>query len=162
MLTTQLAVTPSSRPVRDLAAETRIPQPTVSKVLKQLARAGVVTSIRGPQGGYRLARPATEIGVDEIITALEGPIAVTECADERSGSSCAYERRCGVRANWQRINDAVHGALAGITLADMASESSPPLLRIARSSAEANTRAGLAGRSDHPAAPHPDPSPHPA
>ena len=138
MLTTQLAVTPSSRPVRDLAAETRIPQPTVSKVLKQLARAGVVTSIRGPQGGYRLARPATEIGVDEIITALEGPIAVTECADERSGSSCAYERRCGVRANWQRINDAVYAALDGIKLSDMAEPGGARLVQLVRSAGEAN------------------------
>ncbi len=65
---------------RDVADRSQIPQPTVSKVLKQLARAGLVVSERGKHGGYRLARAAGTISVADIIDAVEGPIAVTECS----------------------------------------------------------------------------------
>lgn len=111
--------TPSgSHSVRDIAIMTAVPQPTVSKVLKQLARAGIVTSARGANGGYRLSRPAEQISVVQVIEALEGPIAVTECSGEARGV-CTHEARCGVRANWERINQAVYQALSGISLADM-------------------------------------------
>ncbi|HJL49132.1 MAG TPA: Rrf2 family transcriptional regulator [Polyangiaceae bacterium LLY-WYZ-15_(1-7)] len=70
---------------------------------------------------------------------MEGPIAVTECTDE-SADPCDYERRCGVRANWQRINEAVQSALAEITLAEMAMSSPPPLVALARDRAEAAER----------------------
>lgn len=105
--------------VRDVAAMTAVPQPTVSKVLKQLTRAGVVSSVRGANGGYRLSRPAVQISVVEVIEALEGPIAVTACSGESRGA-CTHEDRCSVRANWERINHAVYQALRGISLADMA------------------------------------------
>ncbi len=120
VLSTHLAGVVGPIAVRDLAAESGIPEPTVRKVLKTLARAGVVTSTRGVNGGYALSRSAEAINVAEIIAALEGPIAVTECTDESVDSSCAHETHCGVRGNWQRINEAVQEALAGITLAEMA------------------------------------------
>src|SRR4051812_6552534 len=74
-----------SRAARDVAETTRIPQPTVSKVLKLLARAGLVASERGKHGGYRLARAASGISVADIVDAVEGPIAVTECSSEQRG-----------------------------------------------------------------------------
>jgi FeS assembly SUF system regulator len=104
---------------RDLAAETDVPLPTVSKILKMLARGGLLISQRGVKGGYRLARSPAEITVAEVIEAVEGPIAMTECA-EASPGECDKEPWCPVRSNWQLINDAVHGALEGITLARMA------------------------------------------
>ena len=70
-------------------------------------------------GGYTLAKAPAAISVAEVIAALEGPIAVTECTDE-SHSDCAVESSCRVRTNWQRINDAVRGALEQITLEEMA------------------------------------------
>jgi FeS assembly SUF system regulator len=102
----------------DLAAEAQLPLPMVSKILKHLAREGLLLSHRGVKGGYSLARPPREISMAEIISALEGPIAITECIDEMG--NCFHEPICQVRSNWQRINDAVRGALAGITLAEMA------------------------------------------
>ena len=139
VLATHLAGQDAPRSVRDLARETGIPQPTVSKVLKTLAKAGLVSSTRGARGGYALARPASRVPISDVIAALEGPIAVTECTDE-SADPCDYERRCGVRANWQRINEAVQSALAEITLAEMAMSSPPPLVALARDRAEAAER----------------------
>ncbi len=137
VLATHLAGSREPHAARDLADETQVPEPTASKVLKKLARAGVVVSQRGAKGGYTLARPAERIGVHEVIEAIEGPIAVTECSDESTDSSCEYEPSCGVRANWQRINHAVLEALAKITLADMALPGTAELVLLARSSKDA-------------------------
>ena len=137
VLATHLADTKGPHAARDLARQTQIPEPTTSKVLKQLSKAGVVASQRGPKGGYTLARPAGEIGIQQVIEAIEGPIAVTECFDETTDSLCEYETNCGVRANWQRINLAVHQALSQITLADMAFPFADTLITIARSGEEA-------------------------
>jgi FeS assembly SUF system regulator len=102
----------------ELAAEARLPLPMVSKILKLLARDGLLASHRGVKGGYSLARPAEEISMAEIIAALEGPIAITECVSVDSG--CSHEALCPASSNWRRINEAVRGALEGITLAEMA------------------------------------------
>lgn len=140
VLASHLAASRRAHAARDVALQTQIPEPTASKVLKKLARAGVVVSQRGAKGGYALARPPQQIGIHEVIEAIEGPIAVTECSDESSDSSCEYETSCGVRANWQRINHAVHDALSEITLADMALPGATELVSIALSSDEANQR----------------------
>ena len=102
----------------ELAAETKLPQPMVSKILKRLTKAGLLVSQRGVHGGYGLARAAEAISVTEIITALEGPIAVTECSDTAAGI-CSSEPFCPVSRNWRRINRAISEALSGITLAEM-------------------------------------------
>ena len=106
------------RSARDLAAEAHLPPPTVSKLLKVLARHGLLEAHRGVKGGFNLARPASEITVADVVTALEGPIGVTECS-AHSGE-CVIERFCIVRSNWRKINGVVHDALRGITLAEMA------------------------------------------
>ena len=102
----------------ELATETRLPLPMVSKILKVLTRDRLLVSHRGVKGGYSLERPASQITMADIIAALEGPIAITECIDDSSG--CSHEALCSVRGNWQRINDAVLAALQGITLEEMA------------------------------------------
>lgn len=107
---------------RDLAEATHLPAPMVSKILKALAKGGIVASHRGVKGGYSLARPAAEIQVLDIISSLEGPVAITECSGEEGeamDSQCSIERLCPIRVNWQRINRAVREALAGITLDEM-------------------------------------------
>ncbi len=103
---------------RDIARDVQLPLPMVSKVLKTLAREGLLTSQRGTKGGYSLARKPEEITVASIIGALEGPIAVTECSDRTRGG-CDHARKCPLRTNWNRINEAIHSALEGITLAEM-------------------------------------------
>jgi FeS assembly SUF system regulator len=106
------------RNAKEIAAEVGLPLPTVSKILKALSRGGILISHRGARGGYSLSRPPDRVSVAEIIRALEGPFAITECGATAPGS-CAQEGLCGVRANWRLINDAVAGALERITLSEM-------------------------------------------
>lgn len=110
----------------ELAEISHIAAPTVSKLLKQLAQAGLVESQRGSKGGYRLARSANDIDMAEVIAALEGPIALTECAGQ--DSQCGIGHTCGVRGNWQVINFAIRNALEGVSLADMARPIASPAL----------------------------------
>ena len=100
-----------------LAERAHLEVPTVSKLLKQLAQAGLVQSSRGINGGYRLSHPPERISIADIVTAMEGPIGMTECSAH--AGLCGHEPHCGVRMNWQRINHAIAGALANVTLADM-------------------------------------------
>ena len=111
------------RNAREVAEETQLPSPVVSKILKALAREGLLVSHRGSKGGYTLARSPEEITVREMIEALEGPIGLTECTIHPG--ACAQELSCHVRDPWQRINDVVRRALAAVTLADLAGPSAP-------------------------------------
>lgn len=113
----------------ELAQGARLPHPTVSKILKILAREGILASHRGAKGGYSLARTPREISVDQIIEALDGPIGITECIDEAPGE-CGQEPICPVRGNWQRINEAIRDALSGITLAEMTSAAPDRLVQL--------------------------------
>ncbi|HET6433814.1 SUF system Fe-S cluster assembly regulator [Dyella sp.] len=99
-----------------IADETHLELPTVSKLLKSLGHAGLVDSFRGVNGGYRLARPASEINLAEIVEAMEGRIGMTECSTD---GQCDRESRCGVRGSWRQINDVLDSALRGVSLADM-------------------------------------------
>ena len=101
----------------ELAERARLEPPTVAKVLKPLAHAGLVEGFRGASGGYRLARPADRIALISIVEAIEGPLGMTECSGEHS--NCELEPHCGVQSHWRRINDVIAEALGGITLADM-------------------------------------------
>ncbi len=119
VLMTQLA----SEPVRlhsahDLSGRTHVAAPTVSKLLKLLAKGGLVESIRGAQGGYRLAKSPAQITVAAIISVIEGPIALTQCSVHKG--SCVIEPFCGVRSNWRLINKAIRNSLESVTLAQMA------------------------------------------
>lgn len=100
-----------------LAAEARLPRATVAKVLKALAHAGVVAGARGAAGGYRLARPATDISVAEVVAAIDGAIGLTQCTTHKP--SCERSDFCPTRTPWQRINHAVGAALGAVTLAEM-------------------------------------------
>ena len=106
-----------------LAERSHLELPTVSKVLKLLVNTGLVDSYRGANGGYILERNAQDISVAEIITAIEGPIAMTECSVEEG--LCAQESICSLRGNWQRISVAVAKAMEGVSLAEMAQPVKP-------------------------------------
>ncbi|MFT4046909.1 MAG: SUF system Fe-S cluster assembly regulator [Solimonas sp.] len=110
---------------QELAERTRIPAPTVAKLLKVLSKDGLLESLRGAHGGYRLGRPADRISVADIIGALEGPIAVTACAGH-GAAPCNIETDCATRANWRLINTAIREALEAVTLAQMARTPVPP------------------------------------
>ena len=101
----------------EVAEQTGLGLPTVRKLLKTLARAGLVEAKRGAQGGYRLMRDPEAISAAEVIDALEGPVSITECsvADRR----CEIEANCTVGSAWQRINVAIRSALTDISLADL-------------------------------------------
>jgi FeS assembly SUF system regulator len=119
VLLTHLAVEPERQyNAPELAGEAHLPLPMVSKILKLLAREGLLASHRGVKGGYSLARRPEAISMAEIIAALEGPIALTECISVEG--DCSHEALCPVRSNWRRINQAVRTALSGISLAEMA------------------------------------------
>lgn len=116
-----------------LAERTRLEQPTVAKLLKQLAQAGVVHSVRGASGGYRLAREAARISIAEIIAAIEGPLGMTECSIHEG--LCGRETFCTVSGNLRKISAVVEAALRAVTLADMAAPAREwqPKVRIERS-----------------------------
>lgn len=108
----------ASHAAADLAVAVQLPHPTVSKTLKMLVRAGLVESRRGAQGGYSLARPASKITASDIIAAIEGPVAMTECS--QAGGDCDLAATCGVSDNWQRVSLAVRTLLDSVTLAHLA------------------------------------------
>jgi len=115
----RLAAEPERRfTAAQIAAETHLASPTVSKLLKQLHRQGLVMSTRGAAGGYVLARPAAEITAAQILDALEGPVALTECAGV--ASHCGIERTCRVGHSWQRVNLAIRRSLQEISLHELA------------------------------------------
>jgi FeS assembly SUF system regulator len=103
---------------QSLADRIHVEVPTASKVLKLLAGGGLLESYRGANGGYRVGRRAEEISVAEVIAAIEGPIAMTECSVE--AGLCSQEDNCDLRGNWQRISLAVARALSDVSLAEMA------------------------------------------
>ncbi len=107
----------------EVAQATGIAVPTVSKLLKSLARAGLVTSTRGANGGYQLARAPQEISAASVIDALEGPVSITECS--AIDSQCDYESVCNVGSAWQRINVAIRRALEDVSLVDLLRANSP-------------------------------------
>ncbi len=114
---------------RDLAEGSQVPLPTVGKILKLLAKKGLLTSHRGVKGGYSLSRRPSTISVADVIIAMEGPIALTECISDVPGH-CDLEQRCAVHSNWQRINEAVRAALEVITLDEMTRKVPGPLVTI--------------------------------
>ncbi len=102
-----------------LAEETGIPVPTVQKLVSKLSAAGLLRSVRGAGGGFKLARPAAAVTLADIIEAVEGPIALTSCVDTGK-HDCGLEGSCRVQAHWPVVNQAVRGALAGVSLNSLA------------------------------------------
>lgn len=103
---------------RELAERSMLPLPTVSKVLKLLAKAELIESHRGVNGGYQLARTPERICVTDMIDALEGPIAMTNCSSNES-KLCHLDDHCPVKSPWQKINLVVRDALSQLSLRDM-------------------------------------------
>jgi FeS assembly SUF system regulator len=127
---------------RDLVARTQLPLPMVSKILKGLARNGILDSQRGVHGGYYLSRPPAELSVAEIIEAIDGPIAITECVDEETG--CRFKSVCPMHSNWSRINGAIAQALTEVSLEQMCDWDRPmPKLNLGMAFANSQGRRAL-------------------
>ena len=101
----------------ELAEAAGLEATTVAKLLKPLAQAGLVIGLRGVNGGYRLARSADAITLIEVVQAMEGPLAITECSQDHS--NCGIAHQCGVRTQWRLINDVLADALRSVSLARM-------------------------------------------
>ena len=115
IVATHLAAYPARQvTAATVAAETRLPQATVAKVLKTLAHAGLVTAARGASGGYRLARDATAISVAEVVAAIDGDIGLTQCSIHVE--ECTRTSFCPTRPHWAAINRAVGEALSAVSL----------------------------------------------
>jgi FeS assembly SUF system regulator len=122
----QMAAGGSVHTAASLAERTGLPAPTVAKLLKLGVRGGLIVSHRGASGGYGLARAPSCISVAQVVQAIDGPIALTECVDGVEGA-CGVETLCPIRGGWDRLNRAVRRALEEVSLAEMA----PPLPALA-------------------------------
>lgn len=140
---TKLSADEAVRTAPSLALATGIPEPTVAKVLKTLTAAGLVTSFRGARGGYMLARPLSSMPVSDVITAIDGPIALTACV-EGSSAGCECSDLCCMRGRWDRVNGAIRSALGAITLADMQDTAPHAFMRPPERAATADLTASIA------------------
>ena len=102
---------------KDVAIATHIMLPTVTKLLKQLAQAGLLASQRGIKGGYYLTNEAEKISLADIINALDGNVALTECS--HSKGVCIVERNCAIRRSWRNVSSVISDVLSKVTLAEM-------------------------------------------
>ena len=105
----------------ELAEETGVPLPTAQKLMGKLASAGLLNSVRGAGGGFTLARPGQDISLADIIEAVEGPIAMTQCSGSDEASDCALDAHCRVKPHMNVVSNAVRGALGAVTLQSLAS-----------------------------------------
>ncbi len=112
----------------DITKATGVALPTVSKVLKKLTKEAILKSHRGPKGGYMLAKLPAETNVAQIISAIEGPISMTECSSNES--ACEQEASCEIKANWGLINRAVFTALEAVSLADLIAPANQQLVSL--------------------------------
>lgn len=102
---------------KEIAEHTHIAPPTVSKLLKKLTKSKLLASERGTNGGYLLACEPKNITVAELVNALEGPIAITECS--LGHDHCSSAQNCPVKTPWLKINHAITNALQSIKLFDL-------------------------------------------
>lgn len=119
-----------------LAEKTDLGSATVSKVMKTLSRANIVTSCRGVNGGYALAEPPYAISVCDIVEAIDGPIALTNCLSEKH-HTCVVSKKCDMHPQWNKLNVAVRRAFKDLMLSDIMPEASVPPLQIKRTAAKA-------------------------
>jgi FeS assembly SUF system regulator len=104
----------------ELSGETGVPLPTAQKLMGQLAGHGLLSSVRGAGGGFTLARPAPEISLADIVEAVEGPIAMTQCSGHEDVSGCALDPQCRVKPHMGVVSNAVRGALDAVSLTVLA------------------------------------------
>ena len=121
MMTAAARRAPSARlSAAELSGETGVPLPTAQKLMGKLAAAGLLTSVRGVGGGFTLARAIADISLADIVEAVEGPIAMTQCAGSDEASDCALDAHCRVKPHMGIVGAKVRGALHAVTLQELA------------------------------------------
>jgi FeS assembly SUF system regulator len=110
---------------KDLVKKSHLPEPTVAKLMKQLAADDLVTSTRGAHGGFSLNQSAEEISILSVIESIDGPFAITDCQSTEDGVHCRMENFCVTRPNWSAVNDVIRNTLNGMSLAAMGVENNP-------------------------------------
>ena len=99
-----------------------VPEPTVAKVLKVMSNADLIDSVRGGSGGYRLKKTAAEVSIAEIITAIDGPIAIVSCV-EGNDNECVASTKCPAIGKWDTVNRLLYQALDSVKLSQMQASS---------------------------------------
>jgi FeS assembly SUF system regulator len=103
---------------RKLHETTQISQSAIMKILKLLAGAGLVTSVRGSRGGYNIASDPKEISISDIVKVIDGPISVTLCSYNNTDESCVFEAHCMAKTGWGMVNNALKDTLSRFSVAD--------------------------------------------
>ena len=104
---------------KEIAEEYHIPVELLAKVLQTLARQGIVESQNGPKGGYLLAREASKITIAQVLSAIEGPLGITDCYHDKDGSSCSQHEHCNIRTPLLKVQDSIYQLLNSMTIEDM-------------------------------------------
>jgi FeS assembly SUF system regulator len=104
----------------ELAQDTGVPLPTAQKLMGQLAGCGLLSSVRGAGGGFTLSKAAADISLADIVEAVEGPIAMTQCTGHEDASDCALDAHCRVKPHMGVVSNAVRGALNAVRLTELA------------------------------------------
>ena len=104
---------------KEIAEEYNIPVELLAKVLQVLAKNGLIESQNGPKGGYLLAREARQITIAQVISAVEGPIGITDCYHEKEGSTCSQHEHCNIRTPLLKVQDSIYQLLNNMTIEDM-------------------------------------------
>ena len=103
--------------------EMLIPKSFMSRIVAQLAAAGLVKTFAGRDGGLELPRPASEITIKDVVEAFEGPILLSECMQSKGEDDCPFRTNCPVRSKWSRVQSAMLREMASISFEDLANES---------------------------------------
>jgi len=115
---------PGQRPVvsaREMSERHDLPLELLAKVLQRLVQRGLLTSVQGINGGYRLARPATQVSVAQVVEAIDGPLMLTACTDA-SDDPCTQFSKCNIRDPLHRIRERIASALMSCSVAELAAE----------------------------------------
>jgi FeS assembly SUF system regulator len=107
----------------ELADKSQLTQATVGKVLKLLAKGDILLSQRGSQGGYKLARLASNINLAEVVAVLDGEISITDCGKKQV--CCEYEADCSTKHNWSVISQTIYDVLSAVSLEQMVGSLNP-------------------------------------
>ncbi|MGD0443045.1 MAG: Rrf2 family transcriptional regulator [Edaphobacter sp.] len=107
----------SARSAKDIAEAYHIPPQLLAKILQTLAKAGILVSHAGTNGGYALSRPATEISAFEVIRAIDGPLFITSCITIHG--ACDLTSTCTIKEPLRKVNDSIKDLLSGIHIADL-------------------------------------------
>jgi Rrf2 family protein len=108
---------PSAQSAKDIAQAYHIPPPLLAKILQTLARAGLLVSHAGTNGGYALARPAAEISAFEVIRAIDGPLFITSCITIHG--TCDLAGTCTIKEPLRKVNDSIKDLLSGLHISDL-------------------------------------------